>query len=197
MTEPQQATAAPRDPVPPGQAPGPAPAPGGQAAGQASTAWTSSGKTPLRQFLRTETGSATILVLATVAALVWCNVAGGSFDSFWSARLTASVTGHGITMSLHEFVNSGLMALFFLVVGLEARREWDMGELRVRTRVTLPFFIGLGGMLVPVAIFLALNAGRPTAHGWGAAMSTDTASPSAPWRWRAAAGCPTGSAPTC
>jgi Na+/H+ antiporter NhaA len=175
MTEPQQATRAPRDPAPPGQGPGPAPAAGDQAAGQTSTAWTTSGNTPLRQFLRTETGSATILVLATAAALVWCNVAGGSFDTFWSARLTASVAGHGMTMSLHEFVNSGLMALFFLVVGLEARREWDMGELRVRSRVTLPFFIGLGGMLVPIAIFLALNAGRPTAHGWGAAMSTDTA----------------------
>ena len=67
------------------------------------------------------------------------------------------------------------MALFFLVVGLEARREWDMGELRVRSRVTLPFLAGLGGMVVPIAIFLAINAGRPTAHGWGAAMSTDTA----------------------
>jgi Na+/H+ antiporter NhaA len=61
------------------------------------------------------------------------------------------------------------------VVGLEARREWDMGELRVRSRVTLPFLAGLGGMLVPIAIYFAFNAGRPTAHGWGAAMSTDTA----------------------
>ncbi len=80
-----------------------------------------------------------------------------------------------MTMDLRQFVNSGLMALFFLVVGLEARREWDMGELRVRSRVTLPFLAGLGGMLVPIAIYLALNAGKPSAHGWGAAMSTDTA----------------------
>ncbi|MGH3260820.1 MAG: Na+/H+ antiporter NhaA, partial [Trebonia sp.] len=78
-------------------------------------------------------------------------------------------------MDLRQFVNSGLMSLFFLVVGLESRREWDMGELRIRSRVTLPFLAGLGGMLVPIAIFLALNAGTPTAHGWGAAMSTDTA----------------------
>src|SRR5215469_11712621 len=83
--------------------------------------------------------------------------------------------GHGMAMDLRQFVNSGLMALFFLVVGLEARREWDMGELRVRSRVTLPFLAGLGGMLVPIAIYLAINAGQPTAHGWGAAMSTDTA----------------------
>ncbi len=80
-----------------------------------------------------------------------------------------------MTMDLRQFVNSGLMALFFLVVGLEARREWDMGELRVRSRVTLPFLAGIGGMLVPIAIYLALNAGKPSAHGWGAAMSTDTA----------------------
>ncbi len=86
-----------------------------------------------------------------------------------------NVASHGIAMDLREFVNSALMALFFLVVGLEARREWDMGELRVRARVTLPFLAGLGGMLLPIAIFLAINAGRPTAHGWGAAMSTDTA----------------------
>ena len=167
MTEPQQAVSA--------QA-SPAQATHDQAATtQVTTAWTSSGRTPLRQFLRTETGSATILVAATVAALIWSNVASGSYESFWAARLTASVASHGITMDLRQFVNSGLMTLFFLVVGLEARREWDMGELRVRSRVTLPFLAGVGGMLVPIAIFLAFNAGKPSAHGWGAAMSTDTA----------------------
>jgi Na+/H+ antiporter NhaA len=167
MTEPQQAIPAQADQA---QAAKEQPV-----ARQATTAWTSSGKTPLRQFLRTETGSATILVGATLAALIWSNVASGSYEAFWAARLTASVAGHGMTMDLREFVNSGLMTLFFLVVGLEARREWDMGELRVRSRVALPFLAGLGGMLVPIAIFLAFNAGKPSAHGWGAAMSTDTA----------------------
>ena len=167
MTEPQQAIPAQADQA---QAAKEQPV-----ARQATTAWTSSGKTPLRQFLRTETGSATILVGATLAALIWSNVASGSYEGFWGTRLTAGVGGHGITMDLREFVNSGLMALFFLVVGLEARREWDMGELRVRSRVALPFLAGLGGMLVPIAIYLAFNAGRPTSHGWGAAMSTDTA----------------------
>ncbi len=167
MTEPQQAIPAQADQA---QAAKEQPV-----ARQATTAWTSSGKTPLRQFLRTETGSATILVGATLAALIWSNVASGSYEGFWGTRLTAGVGGHGITMDLREFVNSGLMALFFLVVGLEARREWDMGELRVRSRVALPFLAGLGGMLVPIAIYFAFNAGRPTAHGWGAAMSTDTA----------------------
>ncbi|HTR95654.1 MAG TPA: Na+/H+ antiporter NhaA [Trebonia sp.] len=177
MTEPQQASderagtvrqASPDADPATANAPSTAPA-------QSSTAWTSSGRTPLRNFLRTETGSATILVIATVAALIWCNVAGGSYDRLWATELSARFAGHAITMNLHEFVNSGLMALFFLVVGLEARREWDMGELRVRSRVTLPFIAGLGGMVVPIVIFLAINAGRPTAHGWGAAASTDTA----------------------
>ncbi len=166
MTEPQQAIHAQPSEAPPQEL---------EATRQTTTAWTSSGKTPLRRFLRTETGSATILVAATLVALIWSNAATGGYEAFWGSRLTGSVAGHGITMNLHEFVNSGLMALFFLVVGLEARREWDMGELRVRSRVTLPFLAGLGGMIVPIAIYLAFNAGRPAAHGWGAAMSTDTA----------------------
>ena len=107
------------------------------------------------------------------------------------------VGGHGMAMDLRKFVNSGLMALFFLVVGLEARREWDMGELRVRSRVTLPLLAGLGGMVVPIAIFLAINAGQPTAHGWGAAMSTDTAFALGALALAGGRGCPTGCAPTC
>src|SRR5207237_5596276 len=83
--------------------------------------------------------------------------------------------GRGISEDLRYWVNSGLMTLFFFVVGLEARREFDMGELRERRRVALPLAAGVGGMAVPVAIFLAANAGRPSAHGWGVAMSTDTA----------------------
>jgi Na+/H+ antiporter NhaA len=72
-------------------------------------------------------------------------------------------------------VNSGLMAFFFFVIGLEARREFDLGELRERRRLAMPVLAGLGGMIVPIAIFLAFNAGRASAHGWGTAMSTDTA----------------------
>jgi Na+/H+ antiporter NhaA len=173
MTEPRQATEANPSADVSAAASGGGSAVASQA--QSSTAWTGSGQTPLRNFLRTETGSATILVIATLAALIWVNVAGGSYEALWSTMLSVTADGHGIAMTLHGFVNSGLMALFFLVVGLEARREWDMGELRVRSRVTLPFLIGLGGMLVPVAIYLAINAGHPTLHGWGAAMSTDTA----------------------
>ena len=139
------------------------------------TAWGWAHQTALRTFLRTETGSASVLAGATVAALVWANISLSSYDRVWATRLATSVGGSGLAMSLHEFVNSGLMALFFLVVGLEARREFDVGELRVRSRLALPVAVGLAGMVVPIAIFLIANAGRPTEHAWGASMATDTA----------------------
>jgi Na+/H+ antiporter NhaA len=132
-------------------------------------------KTALREFLRTETGSASVLAGATVAALVWANASLSSYDRFWGTRLAVSVGRWGLAMDVHEFVNSGLMTLFFLVVGLEARREFDVGELRVRSRLALPVLIGLGGMIFPIGIYLIANAGRPTVHAWGAAMATDTA----------------------
>jgi Na+/H+ antiporter NhaA len=139
------------------------------------TAWARSLERPLRDFLTTETGSAAILLVATVAALVWVNADAGSYRSVWSTQLTIRVGGDAIAMNLREWVNSGLMTFFFFVVGLEARREFDMGELRERRRVTLPLVAGLGGMAVPVVIYLAVNAGHGSAHGWGTAMSTDTA----------------------
>src|SRR5579859_150186 len=139
------------------------------------TAWVRHMETPLRVFLRTETGSAAILAGATVLALIWANMSISGYDRFWATRLAVFVGGSGVTVDLREFVNSGLMALFFLVVGLEARREFDVGELRIRSRLTLPLLVGLTGMAVPIVIFLIANAGRPAMHGWGMAMSTDTA----------------------
>src|ERR1700677_2156452 len=132
-------------------------------------------RTALREFLRTETGSAFVLGGATVAALVWANISVSAYDKVWGTRVSVLIGGARVATSLHEFVTSGLMALFFLVVGLEARREFDVGELRVRSRLALPVLVGLAGMLVPVALFLAVNAGRPSAHAWGMSMSTDTA----------------------
>ena len=140
------------------------------------TAWVRNLETPLRTFLRTETGSAAVLLGAVVSALVWANVDMGSYAHVWE-RTTFSIRAGGgeLSHSLRYWLNSGLMTLFFFVVGLEARREFDLGELRERRRIALPLAAGIGGMLVPVLIFLALNAGRSSAHGWGAAMSTDTA----------------------
>jgi Na+/H+ antiporter NhaA len=140
------------------------------------TAWARHRETQLRQFLRTETGSAAVLLAATVAALIWANASIASYDSFWATRLSIHLGSTGLAMDLHGWVNSGLMTFFFLVMGLEARREFDMGELRERSRLTLPVLAGLGGMIIPVGIFLAFNAGHAnTAHGWGIAMSTDSA----------------------
>jgi len=139
------------------------------------TAWARKLETPLRRFLRTETGSAAVLLAATLAALAWVNISESSYESVWATTLSVRIGGTGISMDVHEWVNSGLMTFFFLVVGLEARREFDTGELRQRRRLTLPVLTGLGGMIVPIGIYLAANAGQPSAHGWGTAMSTDTA----------------------
>lgn len=138
-------------------------------------AWARRLKTPLRAFLRTETRSAAILLAATVAALVWVNVDASTYEALWHNELSVRIGDWGVSADLRHWVNSGLMTFFFFVVGLEARREFDLGELRERRRLALPVLAALGGMLVPVAIYLAFNAGHPSAHGWGAAMSTDTA----------------------
>src|SRR5437867_5259934 len=140
-----------------------------------TTAWARSLETPLREFLRTETGGAAVLLAAAVVALVWVNVDASSYDSVWSTRLTIDLGGSGVALDLRGWVNSGLMTFFFFVVGLEARREFDLGELRERRRFALPFVAGCAGALTAIAIYLAFNAGRPSAHGWGTAMSTDTA----------------------
>src|SRR5262245_10191737 len=126
-------------------------------------------------FLRTETGSAAMLLLATAAALVWANVDAASYERVWRTRFALAIGHAAVSHDLHYWLSSGLMSLFFFVVGLEARREFDLGELRERRRLLLPLLAGLGGSVVPVAIFVAVNAGHTSAHGWGVAMSTDTA----------------------
>ena len=140
-----------------------------------STVWARSLDTPLRRFLRTETGSAAVLLAATVVALAWANIDSSGYAATWDTQFSIRLGSVGLAASLHEWVNSGLMAFFFLVAGLEARREFDMGELRQRRRLTLPVVVGLGGMIVPIAIYLAFNAGQSSASGWGTTMSTDTA----------------------
>ena len=139
------------------------------------TGWSREGAVPLREFLRTESASAGVLLAGVLAALVWANVDAGSYERLWHATVAVQVGGWQVSHDLRDWVNTGLMTLFFLVVGLEARRELDLGDLRERKRFVLPCLAGLAGMAVPVAIYLAINAGRPSAHGWGTAMSTDTA----------------------
>ncbi|MFL5951669.1 MAG: Na+/H+ antiporter NhaA [Gaiellaceae bacterium] len=140
-----------------------------------TTAWARSVQTPLREFLRTETGSAAVLLAAAVAALVWVNVDASSYGSVWQTELSIRVGSAGVTLDLRDWLNSGLMTFFFFVVGLEARREFDLGELRERRRFTLPLLASLAGMGVAIGIYVAFNAGRSSLGGWGIAMSTDTA----------------------
>ena len=149
--------------------------PAGPSRWQGKTLWARDRSAPLGAFLRTESGSAMILVAAIVVAIVWANVSAASYESFWHAKVTLAAGPFRISQDLQTWVNSGLMTLFFLVVGLETRREFDLGDLRERRRFVLPLVAGTAGMLIPVAIYLSINAGRPTAHGWGVAMSTDTA----------------------
>ncbi len=140
------------------------------------TAWARNLAAPVRDFLSTEAGGAVALLAAAVAALVWANSPwSDTYDSFWSTTLSIRVGDEAISLELRRWVSEGLMAFFFLVVGLEARRELDLGSLRERRRITLPLFAAVGGMAVPVLIYLAFNAGGDGAEGWGAAMSTDTA----------------------
>jgi Na+/H+ antiporter NhaA len=149
-------------------------APGATSGGR--TAWARNLAAPVRDYLSTESGGALVLLAAVVAALVWANSPwSSSYESVWTTRLSIRLGDWSIGTDLRHWVNQGLMTFFFLVVGLEAKREFDIGALRERKRVALPFVAAIGGMLVPIAIYLAFNAGKPSADGWGAAMSTDTA----------------------
>ncbi|WP_431987646.1 Na+/H+ antiporter NhaA [Streptomyces parvulus] len=128
-----------------------------------------------RTFVQTETGSAALLLAAVVAALLWANIDLHSYEAVWQAHFTMGFDTRRLSLTVHEWINAGLMSLFFFVVGLEARREFDMGELRDRRWVVLSAVAGLGSMVVPAVIYVVINAGHDSVHGWGTAMSTDTA----------------------
>ena len=131
---------------------------------------------PVRQFVSTENASAAVLLAATLAALIWSNSPwSASYESFWHTEVALSFGNAELDLDLRHWINDGLMAFFFFVVGLEIRREFDMGELRERRRVATPVLAAIGGMVAPALIYLAINAGEPTARGWGIAMGTDTA----------------------
>jgi Na+/H+ antiporter NhaA len=133
-------------------------------------------QTPLRVFLRTETASAGVLLGGIGAAMVWVNADPASYTHVWQhTQLSIQVGSAEVGHSLRYWLNSGLMAMFFFVVGLEARREFDMGELRERARAALPVVVGTGGMVIPALIYVIFNAGHASLPGWGAAVSTDTA----------------------
>ncbi len=131
---------------------------------------------PLVDFLHTEAAGGVALVIATMVALVWANSAwDASYNDLWATHLAVSFGDWEIDLDLRQWVNDGLMALFFFVVGLEIKRELVEGELRDRRRAMLPVCAALGGMLVPALIYAAFNAGGPGSEGWGIPMATDIA----------------------
>src|SRR3954454_15226632 len=127
-----------------------------------------------RSFLRTEAGSAVLLLGAAVVALLWTNLVGG-YEEFWHTELTIGLGGTEFGLDLRHWVNDGLMVLFFLSVGLEISRETTLGELRGVRALIAPALGALGGLVVPAGLYLLLNAGGPGAAAWGVPISTDTA----------------------
>ncbi len=131
---------------------------------------------PLVDFLHTEAAGGVVLVVATVVALVWANSPwDASYDDLWTTQLAVSLGERELDLDLRQWINDGLMALFFFVVGLEIKRELVEGELRDPRRALLPVCAALGGMLAPALIYAAFNAGGEGADGWGIPMATDIA----------------------
>ena len=130
---------------------------------------------PVRQFLATEVGGAGLLLAAVVAAMAWANSPwSGYYDSLWETEASLAVGGAELSMDLGHWVNDGLMALFFFVIGLEVRYELSVGELRNHSKVAIPIVGALGGMIVPALLYLLVAPDR-AAHGWGVVIGTDTA----------------------
>jgi NhaA family Na+:H+ antiporter len=131
---------------------------------------------PLQRFLRTESGSAGLLLAATVVALLWANSPwSDSYATFWGTELTVSLGDSQVSLDLQDWVNDGLMCFFFFVVGLEVKRELVMGDLADRHRAAVPLTAALTGLIVPALVFLALNPSGQAAGAWGVVISTDTA----------------------
>src|ERR671922_104672 len=134
------------------------------------TAWARNLGAPVRSFLNTEAGGAAVLLCSAAAALVWANAFPGSYESVWTAKLSIRLGSEGITEDLRQWANEGLMTFFFLVIGLEAKRELDLGQLRERRRVTLPLTAAVAGMALPVLIYLGFNPGARTRGSAGSSV---------------------------
>jgi NhaA family Na+:H+ antiporter len=134
---------------------------------------------PALRFMATEASGAFVLLAATVAALIWANSAwGDSYFEFWETHITIEIGAFHFDESLKHFVNDGLMAVFFFVVGLEIKRELVVGELNSVKKAALPAMAALGGMVVPALIYVAFvwSSGPADAlSGWGIPMATDIA----------------------
>jgi Na+:H+ antiporter, NhaA family len=127
------------------------------------------------EFVSIEALSGFALLGSAIAALVWANVAGDGYADLWQTNLTVGIGDLSITDDLRHWINDGLMAIFFFVVGLEIKRELVEGDLRDPKTAALPALAALGGMVLPAALFLALNSGAPERDGWGIPVATDIA----------------------
>ena len=131
---------------------------------------------PVAEFIRDEAFGGFALLIGALAALIWVNALSASgYESLWTTELRIGVGKTSITEDLRHWVNDGLMVLFFFLISLEIKRELVTGDLRDRKTAALPVLAALGGVLVPIAIFLALAGGGEGAEGWGIPMATDAA----------------------
>jgi NhaA family Na+:H+ antiporter len=131
---------------------------------------------PLVRFMHLEVASGATLIVAAVIALVWANSPWhASYEQLWHTEVGLEIGSFSLHHSLVHWINDGLMAIFFCVVGLEIKRELVHGQLRDRRAAMLPAIAAVGGMVVPAAVFLAFNLGQPGAGGWGVPMATDIA----------------------
>ena len=127
-------------------------------------------------FMRLETAGAIVLLAATVIALVLANTnAFGALERILHTELGISLGGWEFQQSLKHWIDDGLMALFFFVIGLEVKREIVVGELSKPRQAVLPILAAVGGMLAPAIIYLAINMNGPAMRGWGIPMATDIA----------------------
>lgn len=132
---------------------------------------------PLRNFLKIQAAGGILLLVATVAALIWANSPYGHvYEDILSTQIDIAIGSHSLLhLSVQAFVNDALMALFFFVVGLEIKREIVVGTLRKPRAAALPAIAAVGGMVCPALIYFAFNAGTPASNGWGIPMATDIA----------------------
>jgi Na+:H+ antiporter, NhaA family len=131
---------------------------------------------PLQEFLRTSTASVGLLVAATLIALVWANSPWrAAYEDLWRTTVSLRFGAHEVGEDLGFWVNEGLMTLFFMLAGLEIKRELVTGELRGDRAAVPPIVGAVGGMLVPALIYLTITHGTDAADGWGAALPTDLA----------------------
>ena len=131
---------------------------------------------PFTRFARMEAAGGILLLVATAAALLWANSPWEhSYHEIWFTQATITLGPVSLSESRHEWVNDGLMSIFFFLVGLEIKRELLIGELSSFRQAAFPFMAAIGGSIVPAVIYFALNKGGPGANGWGIPMATDIA----------------------